>query len=135
MYPDANCLSREEALRLYTQGSSDAERERKKGAIAVGQFADLVALTDDYFAVLDEEIKSIESVSPLLVAKLFTPRMNLPRTHLPRSRCCQSGRQKVFGGYGAPLDTRKAVRAGVPMPEHRHNATCHELTLLLMLGN
>jgi hypothetical protein len=33
---------------------------------------------------------------------------------------------KVFGGYGAPLDAGKAARAGVPMPQHQHNATCHE---------
>ena len=32
---------------------------------------------------------------------------------------------KVFGGYGAPLDIRKAVRAGVPVPQHQHSAECH----------
>ena len=32
---------------------------------------------------------------------------------------------KVYGGYGAPLDIRKAARAGVPMPQHQHNAECH----------
>jgi len=32
---------------------------------------------------------------------------------------------KVFGGYGAPLDIRKAVRAGVPV-EHRHSAECNQ---------
>jgi hypothetical protein len=32
---------------------------------------------------------------------------------------------KVFGGYGAPLDVRKAARAGVPMPQHQHNAECN----------
>jgi len=32
---------------------------------------------------------------------------------------------KVFGGYGAPLDLRKAVRAGVPVPQHQHSADCH----------
>ena len=43
MYPDKNCLSREEALRLYTQGSSWFSSESgKKGAIAPGQLADLV---------------------------------------------------------------------------------------------
>jgi hypothetical protein len=31
----------------------------------------------------------------------------------------------TFGGYGAPLDVRKAARAGVPIPQHRHNAECH----------
>ncbi len=32
----------------------------------------------------------------------------------------------VFGGYGAPLDVRRAAKAGVPMPEHRHHAECHQ---------
>jgi hypothetical protein len=32
---------------------------------------------------------------------------------------------KVFGGYGAPLDIRKAARAGVPV-QHLHNAECHQ---------
>jgi len=33
---------------------------------------------------------------------------------------------KVFGGYGAPLDIRKAVRADVPVVQtHEHSAKCH----------
>jgi hypothetical protein len=32
---------------------------------------------------------------------------------------------KVFGGYGAPLDIRKAARAGVPVA-HAHNSACHQ---------
>ena len=40
MYSDKNCLSREEALRLYTQGSSWFSSESgKKDAIAPGQLA------------------------------------------------------------------------------------------------
>src|SRR5881296_1750189 len=63
MYPDQNRLTREEALRLYTQGSSWFSSETgKKGAIAPGQLADFVALTEDYFSVPDEEIKGLESV-------------------------------------------------------------------------
>jgi len=32
---------------------------------------------------------------------------------------------KVFGGYGAPLDIRKAARTGVPVaPSHEHTADC-----------
>src|SRR5438045_9565887 len=63
MYPDKNCLSREEALRLYTQGSSWFSSESgKKGALAAGQLADFVALTDDFLSVPEEQIKSIESV-------------------------------------------------------------------------
>ncbi|MDB6027636.1 MAG: amidohydrolase [Verrucomicrobiales bacterium] len=32
---------------------------------------------------------------------------------------------KVFGGYGAPLDVRKAARAGVLVPEHAHGHECY----------
>src|SRR5258708_33211869 len=63
LYPENARLSREEALRLYTQGSTWMSREEgKRVAISLGQLADLVVLTDDYFAVSDEEIKSLESV-------------------------------------------------------------------------
>src|SRR6058998_3654832 len=58
LYPEANRLSREEALKLYTQGSSWFSAESgKKGAIAIGQLADVTALTEDYFSVPDEQIK------------------------------------------------------------------------------
>ncbi|MEO1460261.1 MAG: amidohydrolase family protein, partial [Pseudomonadota bacterium] len=57
MYDDANLLSREEALRVWTTGSAwftgDAGR---KGAIAPGQMADFAVLDRDYFAVTDAEI-------------------------------------------------------------------------------
>jgi hypothetical protein len=128
MYPDKNCLSREEALRLYTQGSSWFSSESgKKGMIAVGQLADLTVLTDDYFTVPDESIKGIESVLTIVGGKVvhpsdeFTPHAPAPIPVLP-----EWSPVKVFGGYGAPLDVRKAARAGVPLPQHQHNATCHE---------
>ena len=126
MYPEKNCLSREEALRLYTQGSSWFSSEGgKKGAIAEGQLADLVALTDDYLSVAEEEIKGIESVLTIVGGKVvhatneFVPHAPPPIPVLP-----EWSPVKVFGGYGAPLDTRKAARAGVPI-QHQHNATCH----------
>jgi hypothetical protein len=112
-------------LRLYTQGSSWFSGESgKKGAIAEGQLADLVALTDDYLSVPEEEIKSIESVLTIVGGKVvhatneFAPHAPPPLPILP-----EWSPLKVFGGYGAPLDVRKAARAGVPM--HQHNSTCH----------
>ena len=70
LYPDAALLSREEALRLYTQGSTWMSREDgKRGAIAEGQLADLAVLTADYFSIPDEEIKSLESVLTILAGK------------------------------------------------------------------
>lgn len=63
LYPEANRLGREEALRLYTVGSSwFSGEEAKKGTIAPGQFADLAVLSADYLTVPEEEIRGIESV-------------------------------------------------------------------------
>jgi predicted amidohydrolase YtcJ len=70
LYPKNARLSREEALRLYTQGSTWMSREEgKRGAISPGQLADLAVLTDDYFGIPDEEIKSLESVLTILGGK------------------------------------------------------------------
>jgi len=127
MYPDKNRLSREEALRLYTQGSSWFSSESgRKGAIAVGQLADFVALTDDYFSVPEEDIKAIESVLTVVDGKIvhateeFSPHAPPTIPVLP-----EWSPVKVFGGYGAPLDVVKAARAGVPV-DHHHSAKCYQ---------
>jgi len=71
LYGESNLLSREEALRLYTIGSSWFSSEQGgKGAIAIGQLADFAALSDDYFSVPDEEIKNVESVLTVLGGKI-----------------------------------------------------------------
>ena len=58
-----NCLSRAEALELYTVGSAwFTGEEDVKGRIAPGQFADFAVLSEDYFLVGDESIKEIESL-------------------------------------------------------------------------
>src|SRR5204862_1268451 len=119
--------SREEALRLYTQGSSWFSSESgKKGAIAPGQLADLVSLTDDYFSVPEERIKSIESVLTVVGGKIVHATDEF-KTHAPPSLPVlpEWSPVSVFGGYGAPLDVRKAARAGVPV-EHQHSAQRHE---------
>jgi len=63
MYPPANRFDRESALRLWTEGSAWFSTEaEKKGRIAPGRLADLVVLTDDYFAVDEPRIRQLESV-------------------------------------------------------------------------
>ena len=120
-------MSREEALKLYTQGSSWFSSEAgKKGALAAGQLADLAVLTDDYLSVPEEKIKSIESVLTVVDGQVvhatgeFTPQAPAALPVLP-----EWSPVKVFGGYGAPLDIRRAARAGVPVaPAHEHSADC-----------
>ncbi len=63
LYGDENRLSREEALKLYTQGSSwFSAEEHVKGSLSPGQFADFAVLSADYFSIPEEQIKSLESV-------------------------------------------------------------------------
>lgn len=70
MYRGNARLSREEALRLYTQGGTWMTREEgKRGAIAVGQLADFAVLSADYFAIPDEEIKALASVLTVVGGK------------------------------------------------------------------
>lgn len=62
MYDDANLLSREEALRLWTTGSAWFTGDAgKKGAITPGQLADFAVLDRDYFSVTDAEIAKLKS--------------------------------------------------------------------------
>lgn len=66
-----NLLTREEALRLYTQGSAWFSGEaEKKGLLAQGQFADLAVLSDDYLTCTDEQIRRIESVLTICNGKI-----------------------------------------------------------------
>jgi hypothetical protein len=141
LYSEANRLSRDEALKLYTQGSSWFSGESgKNGTIAVGQLADLTALTEDYFSVPEEKIKAIESVLTIVdgrivyAAGVFGDLDPTPPPVLP-----EWSPVKVYGGYGAPLDVRKAARANVPVLQHRHSTECHSYGCLtasqLSLGN
>ena len=120
-------ITREEALRLYTQGSSWFSGESgKKGAVAVGQLGDIVALTEDYLSVPEEKIKGLESVLTIVDGKVVYGAeefQNLGPAPLPVLP--EWSPVKVYGGYGAPLNIRKAASAGVPIQEHQHTAECH----------
>jgi predicted amidohydrolase YtcJ len=107
LYPDANRLSREEALRLYTQGSSWFSNEAgKKGMIALGQFADVVALSEDYFGVPDEQIKNIQSVLTVVDGAIVHATEEFS-THAPTAIPVLPEWSPIatFGGYGAPVHT------------------------------
>lgn len=63
LHDEADRLSREEALRLYTHGSAwFSHEEDRKGTLQPGRFADLAVLSEDYFAVEDDAIRRLESV-------------------------------------------------------------------------
>ncbi|WP_160107080.1 amidohydrolase [Pseudomonas izuensis] len=69
LYPHG--LSRDTALELFTHGSAWFSSEQgKKGQIKVGQLADLIALSADYFHIEDHAIKDIEAVLTIVDGKI-----------------------------------------------------------------
>ncbi|WP_416064170.1 amidohydrolase [Rhizobium sp. ZK1] len=62
IYPRANCLDRETALRMWTENVTwFSNEEGKKGRIEKGQFADLIVPDKDFFACAEEEISFLTS--------------------------------------------------------------------------
>jgi predicted amidohydrolase YtcJ len=62
LYPAQNCLSREAALRMWTENVAwFSNEEGVKGRIQVGQYADLIVPDRDYFACPEQEIADITS--------------------------------------------------------------------------
>lgn len=60
---DRNLVSREDALRMWTvEGAALTGDEARKGSIAPGKLADFTLLSDDYFAVPEDDIKDITAV-------------------------------------------------------------------------
>ena len=57
---------------------------------------------------------------------MYPGKSELPRGYAIINELHQRGELKVFGGYGAPLDIRKAACSGIPLPQHQYNETCHE---------
>ncbi|MBV6781152.1 amidohydrolase [Xanthomonas campestris pv. trichodesmae] len=67
LYGDENLLDREQALRLWTQGSAwFSGDETNKGTLAAGQLADFIVLSDDYFRIDEAAIADITSVLTVL---------------------------------------------------------------------
>lgn len=63
IYPPSNRLDRAKALELWTEANTWFSREEgKKGAIKVGQLADIAILSSDYFNVSESDIQDITSV-------------------------------------------------------------------------
>jgi hypothetical protein len=66
-----NLLTREQALRLHTQGSAWFSGEAEtKGTLVEGQFADLAVSSDDFLTCADEQVRRIESVLTVCDGKI-----------------------------------------------------------------
>lgn len=129
LYPKNNRLDRMAALRLYTVGSSwFSSEEEQKGAIVQGHLADLAVLSDDYFSIPAERIKSLESVltiiggKPVYAAKEFK---DLDPPSIPVVP--EWSPVATYGGYysapAAPA-AAKVMHLCSALCNHIHRATC-----------
>jgi len=101
LYPQANRLDRESALRLWTEANTWFSNELgKKGQIKAGQLADLAVLSDDYFGVAEDQIAHLGAVLTILGGKVvygegdyrpLSPELPKPMPEWSPVR--------VFGGY------------------------------------
>lgn len=96
-----NLLDRTTALKLYTQGSAQLVRlERDRGKIKEGYLADLAMLTDDYFKVPEEKIRSLESVLTILNGQVVYGAGEYEGLDKKRQEVVPSWSPvKFFGGY------------------------------------
>jgi predicted amidohydrolase YtcJ len=101
LYPQANLLDRETALRMWTEKTTWFSNEvGKRGQIKVGQLADLAVLSADYFSVPGDQIRQITSVltllggKPVWGAEEFTAEAPPPPPAMP-----DWSPVNVYGGY------------------------------------
>lgn len=126
LYPEANRVDRSVALRLYTQGSAwMSGEEEAKGSLMAGQFADFVALSADYFAIPEEEIKDLVSELTVVGGKIVYgtgPFLAIDQPALPVMPDWSP--VSVYGGYH---NGKRTAHANHPRATSEPNAfSAHE---------
>ncbi len=112
LYPQANCLDRETALRMWTENVTwFSNEEGKKGRIEAGQFADLIVPSRDYFSCPEDEIADLTSDFTLVGGRIvygagdFAALGDAP----PPPAMPDWSPVRAFGGYGAWADKHDAA--------------------------
>ncbi len=120
LYPSENRFDRDEALKLYTLGSSWFSTENdKKGALAPGQLADFAVLSADYFSIPEQDIKQLESVLTVVGGKVVCATAEFSKLAPPALPVSPDWSPvKQYGGYAKPSD--QALGAS-------HSAVCTHL--------
>jgi hypothetical protein len=104
LYPQANCVDRETALRMWTQYVTwFSNEEGNKGQIKVGQLADLIVPSRDYFACAEQDIADITSDLTIVGGKIVYGANGFREfddTSVPEP-LPEWSPVKTYGGYGA----------------------------------
>lgn len=121
LYGQENLLEREQALRLWTQGSAwFSGDEDCKGTLAPGQLADFSLLSADYLRVDDAAIADITSVLTVVGGKVVHGEGDYAglAPALPPAMPDWSPVNR-FGGYHVG-----GTATGLATQAHRHSAAC-----------
>ncbi|TWB20438.1 hypothetical protein FBZ89_107149 [Nitrospirillum amazonense] len=104
LYPRANCLDRETALRMWTENTTwFSNEEGKKGRIQEGQLADLIVPDRDFFACAEDEIADTTALLTVVGGKVVYGAGDFAghdATPIPPAMPDWSP-VRTFGGYGA----------------------------------
>lgn len=104
LYPRANCLDRETALRMWTEKVTwFSNEEGKKGRIEKGQFADVVVPDKDFLNCAEDEISFLSSLLTMVGGKIVYGAgdfSGLDENDVPPAMPDWSP-VRTFGGYAA----------------------------------
>ena len=110
LYPRANCLDREMALRMWTENVTwFSNEEGNKGRIQVGQLADLIVPDRDYFSCRESEIADMTSDLTLVGGKVVYAAADFARFDEtpPPPAMPDWSPVRTFGGYAAWAEPTK----------------------------
>ncbi|MCF8207117.1 MAG: amidohydrolase [Methylotenera sp.] len=125
--PQRNCLSREAALRMWTENVTwFSNEEGKKGRIEVGQHADLVVPDRDFFACPESDIADTTALLTMVGGRIvwgagpFAPLDEAP----PPPAMPDWSPVRRWGGYGAWGAYRESGEARPPLSAAALAAAC-----------
>jgi hypothetical protein len=114
LYPRANCLDRETALRMWTENVTwFCNEEGRKGRIAEGQLADLIVPDRDYLGCPEDEIADIASDLTMVGGRIVYGAGDFSRLSEapPPPAMPDWSPVRRYGGYAAWADTRADTAA------------------------
>jgi predicted amidohydrolase YtcJ len=118
IYPQRNCLDRETALRMWTENVTwFSNEEGKKGRIEVGQLADLIVPSRDYFACSEDEIADMTSDLTMVGGKIVYAAGDFARFDeaAPPPAMPDWSPVRTFGGYAAWAEPKNAFARTVAL--------------------
>ena len=98
---EANQLTREEALHLYTKGSAWVSKEENvKGTLENGMYADFTILSEDYFTIPVKQINDLKAVLTIVDGKVVYGADEFKTMNPPLPEVIPSWSPvKYYGGY------------------------------------